>query len=325
MPERSDAQIERILHLLPLGTRPDGVSVDEAARILGVDVDTVIADVEEVTARQDYHPPGSAETLQITVEANALKVFPTKLFERPSKLTCEEALALELGLRVLALGRSPEEAERLRALAARLASALAVRAEDTRGHPPRPEVFSLDEGDDGGARLRALFGTALRARRRCAFTYLKPGDERGTDRTVDPYAVVRGDGGWYLIGHCHASGAVRVFRLDRVLSARTVDGDAPAFAIPEGFDVAAYVEDGHVFRYDGDTPEVRIRYSARIAPWIREHGEVTELDDGAVIVDYPVADPGWAVRHALAYGAEAEIVEPRPIRGMVREVLREML
>jgi predicted DNA-binding transcriptional regulator YafY len=325
MPDEARPQIERILHMLPLATRPGGVTLAEAARILDVDVDTVLGDVEEVTAREFYHPPASAETLQISVERNTIKVFPSRMFERPAKLTCEQALALEIGLRVLALGRESDEAERLHVLADRLVSELAVRAEHTLGTHPGPKTFSLDDGDGTGASLRALFGDAVRSRRRCAFAYLKPGDERATERMIDPYAVVHGAGGWYVIGLCHASHEVRVFRLDRVLSACKVNGDTPAYAIPGGFDVDAYVADGHVFHFEGETGEVRVRYSARIAPWIRENGEVTELDDGSVAVDYPAADPGWAVRHALAYGAEAEIVEPRPIRGMVREVLREML
>jgi predicted DNA-binding transcriptional regulator YafY len=70
--------------------------------------------------------------------------------------------------------------------------------------------------------------------------------------------------------------------------------------------------------------EVRVRYSPWLAPWIRERGPCEELPDGAVRVRFPSADPGWAVRHVLQYGAEAEIVEPHELREVVRETLESI-
>lgn len=50
-----------------------------------------------------------------------------------------------------------------------------------------------------------------------------------------------------------------------------------------------------------------------------EREEGTERPDGSAVVERRAADPGWAVRHALRYGADAEVVEPPEMRGMVRE------
>lgn len=60
-----------------------------------------------------------------------------------------------------------------------------------------------------------------------------------------------------------------------------------------------------------------VRYSARAAPWVREHGPVEDLQDGCVSVSFTTADPGWVVRHALGYGPEAEVVQPAAVRDMV--------
>ncbi len=62
-----------------------------------------------------------------------------------------------------------------------------------------------------------------------------------------------------------------------------------------------------------------VRYSPRIARWIRERAFWTEAaaedgEDGSLIVRHRVADPRWAVSHALQYGADAEILEPDDVR-----------
>ena len=88
------------------------------------------------------------------------------------------------------------------------------------------------------------------------------------------------------------------------------------FHAPDEFDPAAYVAGGRVFRSDAEE-EVVVRYSALVAPWVREHGPVEELEDGCVAVRFTTADPGWVVRHALQYGPEAEVVEPFDVREMV--------
>ena len=101
--------------------------------------------------------------------------------------------------------------------------------------------------------------------------------------------------------------------MDRLLEAVSVDVN---FSVPEDFDPALYVTDGRVFRSDAEEA-VLVHYSERVAPWIREHGPVEELENGRVSVSFATADPGWVVRHALHYGPEAEVVEPLAVREMV--------
>jgi predicted DNA-binding transcriptional regulator YafY len=67
-----------------------------------------------------------------------------------------------------------------------------------------------------------------------------------------------------------------------------------------------------------------VRYSPRIARWIREKGPVEECDDGSVVVRHRVADPDWAVRHVLQYGADAEILEPEACRKSITALLRRL-
>jgi len=173
--------------------------------------------------------------------------------------------------------------------------------------------FALEEVDGEGAAVRALLKEAARSHTRCRIRYLKPDDAEPGVREVDPYVVVYGSGKWYVIGHCHRRYEIRAFRVDRVLAAEAMD---VGFDVPDAFDPAAYVAGGRVFRSDAEE-EVVVRYSAVVAPWVREHGPVEELGDGCVAVRFTSADPGWVVRHALQYGPEAEVVEPFDVREMM--------
>ncbi len=61
-----------------------------------------------------------------------------------------------------------------------------------------------------------------------------------TSRSVDPVGFTRGAAGWYLIAWCHLRSAGRIFRLDRIVSARLTtrpstrhDPDDPLGWVPE--------------------------------------------------------------------------------------------
>jgi len=57
-----------------------------------------------------------------------------------------------------------------------------------------------------------------------------------TERAFDPWGVVAHNGTWYTIGHCHARGGRRLFRLDRIIEVTPLDA---TFARPVGFDALA--------------------------------------------------------------------------------------
>lgn len=301
-------QLERILYLLPLASREGGVPLTEAAERLGVTVELLQRDLEEVTSRAFYHPAGGADEIQILLEADNLKIYSYKKFDRPTRLSGREMLSLALGLRAAAGEAETEASAEILNLAHRIEIELAVssaRAED--------DLFEIDEGDDEGAVLRSLLKGASRSHTRCRLLYLKPSGSRAEEREVDPYSLVYGSGRWYVIGYCHLRKAIRAFRVDRILRASLLESD---YAAPEDFDPTAYVSDGRVFRSESEG-DVLVRYSAAVAPWVREHGPIEEMEDGRVSVRFTTADPGWVVRHVLSYGPEAEVVEPPGVRDMV--------
>ncbi len=309
-------QLARLLHIIPAAARVDGCDLGELAVALDTPVQQVLRDLEEVTTRAYYHPAGGSENLQILVEGDRVRIFTTGEFRRPLRLAPLEALALALGFRIVA-GRE-ESGARLMLLeaAARIEASVATdSAADLIGR------FAVDAREQGHAEMHDIVRLAAADRRQCRIEYVRPGEPGVEPRTIHPYAIVKAEAGWYVLAHCSLRADIRVFRLDRVLSATVLD---ETFDVPAGFDPREWVtSDGRVYRALEEV-EVAVRYSSAIAPWIREHGPVEELDDGGVVVRYRVADADWVVRHVLRHGAEAEILEPASLREAIVGLLARL-
>ncbi len=158
----------------------------------------------------------------------------------PLMLTDDEALAIILSLQAArrqwgtdaavtvegALAKiervlPPSLRERLRDLQSAVTAAPAP-------HTPQP----------GGAILLTI-GEAV-ARARGVHLCYRANDGVETERAVDPYGLVRHWDRWYLVGWCALRQDLRLFRVDRVVTAALEDR---TFARPTGWDSVGYVLD----------------------------------------------------------------------------------
>lgn len=317
-------QLRRILHLVPrLG---DGAEhpMAELAEREGVSVSTLNRDLQAIANRFD-EPGGFVEGVQIYIEQGNVSLF-TSHFLRPMRLTTAELLALELGLAMLRAERPAEEhacldraRERLRATIAQLpgASSAPGTAADPTAGPPGLHADPAGSGDVGQL---ASLRTSRSLLRKVRILYRRGGSEVASDRVVHPYALAAVRGCWYLVGHCERAGSLRIFRMDRV---EGVEPLPTSFAIPRDFSLEDVLRDGDAFATDR-SGTLRIRYSSRIARWIEERHSGTRAADGSYVVEHPMADDDWGVRHVLQYGADAEVLEPRAIREAIVERLRAL-
>lgn len=305
----ASAQLERLLHILPAAARAGGCRLEDLAASLETSVDQVLQDLEEVTARAFYHPAGGADNLQIMIDGDRLRIWSTGAFKRPTKLVPLEACSLALGFRVLAAAQPAESRQELIELAKRLEAQISTASPEA-----VVDGVAVSSGDRAGGEIMANLRHAATQRLRCRIQYLKMNAAEAETRVIHPYALTRADAGWYTLAFCEARKEVRAFRADRMLRAEVLD---TTFARPEDFDPEAWLAaGGRVFRAENEI-EVVVRYSARVAPWVREKGPVEELADGGVIVRYQVSDPHWVIRETLSFGPDAEILEPEGCREMI--------
>ena len=342
MADTAEIRLHRLLHVLAVASRPGGATLEELAATLGCEPARVLRDIQEATDREYYQPGGSVEPFQISVEHDRVRVRTSGEFRRPSRLTRHEALALGLAVRALAAESAADRRTELLALAGRLESELAApptwevtdaaempafqRVEvreraptfDDTGAGAEPPVFPEPLGDrEPGLATRMVddvVAEAAEQRRRCVILYLKPGDAAPAERDIAPYRLVYAAGRWYTLAHDAARDAVRVFRFDRILEARLT---AERFEVPSDFDPGDYLKaEGAPFLALGEV-KARVRYSAVVSPWVAEATGVAPADDGTLVLEHPVADEEWLIRHVLRYGGEAEVLEPAVLRERV--------
>lgn len=338
MHDTAEVRLHRLLHVLAVASRPGGATLQELAAGLGCEPARVLRDIQEATDREYYQPAGSVEPFQISVEHDRVRVRTTGEFRRPSRLTRHEALALGLAVRALAAESPMDRRAELLGLAGRLESELAappswevadapgtpaLRRDDLRELASRyeePFPFRQPSADPEPSRVGGtvddVLADAAAQQRRCVINYLKPGDPSPAKRDIAPYRLVYAAGRWYALAHDAARDAVRIFRFDRILEARLT---AERFEVPPDFDPGDYIgEEGAPFLALGEV-KARVRYSAAVSRWVAEAAGVTPAEDGTVVLEHPVADEEWLIRHVLRYGGEAEVLEPAALRERVGE------
>jgi predicted DNA-binding transcriptional regulator YafY len=124
---------------------------------------------------------------------------------------------------------------------------------------------------------------------------------------------------WYIVAQ-GSDDRLRFFRLDRVEEVEVLD---ERWERPADFSLDALIRDGKVFQAP-ESATLRVRYSPRVGRWIAEREGKTVAEDGSLVLEHPLADPEWAVRHLLQYGPEAEVLEPAAVRAEVVRRLETM-
>lgn len=291
--------------LLPRFAEQPRQSTLQLSHELGVPPDLIIGDINSLIERID-DPPGYQDPVGVLIDGDTITVR-TNHFLRPMRVTSAELCALELGLSVLQQGSDPQRAATIDALRQKLEACI-VRL-------PNDDAYAgLRQGalTDGIGRS-ALEAVRQALRNNCVLEieYQRPSDTEPGSRTVRPYQLVFSNGSWYLAAHCENSEAMRLFRVDRIVSAKLLKR---THEIPDDFAVESLLHDGHPFLMNRAPSRLVVRYSSAIARWIAERDGKPLEPDGSAVRSLPLADREWAIRHVLQYGPDAQIVEPAELR-----------
>lgn len=185
------------------------------------------------------------------------------------------------------------------------------------GEDPIREGLQVSTAGGDDTQVAATVSRAIADRRLLAIEYYKENEDEFSERTVEPYALINGRNGWYVASYDPAKEAVRHFRLDRVKAATvTRKGFEPRPEVDPAADVDGWPRTGEV----PASRRARLWISPERARWAREERTVvTELADGAVIVELSFAGVDWLVREVLKEAGDAAVLEPADARDAVRE------
>jgi predicted DNA-binding transcriptional regulator YafY len=147
-----------------------------------------------------------------------------------------------------------------------------------------------------------------------------------TSRVVDPYGFIFRSNAWYLVGHCHLRGEIKIFKFDRILEAKRLER---TFQMPEEFSLKEYIGDAwQVVR--GEPHRVSVKFSPRIAPYVKESiwhpsQRCIDLEDGSCILTFSVGSISEIATWINDFGGEAEVLEPQELRELLLQRASEIV
>ncbi|OKL54287.1 hypothetical protein BSZ39_04795 [Bowdeniella nasicola] len=147
--------------------------------------------------------------------------------------------------------------------------------------------------------------SAIEHGQRVTFSYLSA---RGkvTTRTVEPWRLVRHQGGWYLIARDCEADERRVFRLSRFQSEAAVTGDPGVFTVPDDVDMRIGPE-------TGDETLARLTIAPGTAMLLRQRGtKVGQVGDDDVI-SIGTDNLGELTQQVASYGGDVIPLEPEEL------------
>jgi proteasome accessory factor C len=301
-------QVGRLLRLVPYLHGREQVSLEVAARALGVSPDQLDKDLRVLFM---CGLPGGYPDDLIDVDLDALegegviRVTNADYLARPLRLTPTEASAIIVALRVLRAGAGDDTRPVVDRALSKLEAAAAGVA------PP-----VVDPGDVvlPTLALRTELEGAVAAGRQVRLTYYVPARDEESERVVDPHAVVAHHGVDYLDAWCHSAEAPRLFRLDRIHEATVLDS-ATVTDPSETRDLS----DG-VFASGDEATLVTLALQPE-ARWVEEYYAVQAVrphagagseasPDRSSEVDLLVGDERWLERLLLRLAPYARVVSP---------------
>lgn len=203
---------------------------------------------EDAFARRFYADRAELESLGIALQVQkpAEGFFEAELYALPPEnyyLPAIEFTDSELAALRTALGLLDGEfayAEPLRLALQQVSWGRPSPLIESESAPIDVKLSANGGGRELSQRL-AKIETAISRRKTIEFSYYSLQRDEVSDRVVDPYHLVFRDGQFYLIGHAHERGDVRVFRLSRIRGkvsyATKAEHDFPP---PEDFDRRDY-------------------------------------------------------------------------------------
>jgi proteasome accessory factor BC len=309
--ETSPIRPERFARLVTLA----GILIDTAREGEKLDVGDLCArlQVTETELRQDVDVlnvvnfGGGSYVLYAEVQGDQIEVDPEPYgdnFARPARLLPLEAKALMAAIDLI--GEHLPEGS---------LSSARQKIVDALGEDPAQEGLQITTAKGDDSEIARVVSGAIAEHRLLEIEHYKEEVDEFTTRRIEPYKLMNGQEGWYVHAWDAEKDDTRSFRLDRIRSATALD---ETFEPRPGIepDIHGWPSTGEV----ADSRRARVWMAPERARWAREDMRVvTELADGAVIVELPYAGHRYLARELLKEAGDAVVLEPDDARQAVLE------
>jgi proteasome accessory factor C len=288
----ADERLRRILAVVPWVAAADGPLISEVCERFGYTSPAELQTDFDLLFLCGVPPYTPDALIDVRWAEGRVWVSYADYFARPLRFTPLEALSLVASSAALLGSAGYDTNGPLARGLAKLAVALGVDPE---------EMLDVELGPAPPATLATL-RRAVSAHRQVELDYYGFGRDARTTRVIDPSLVYSAQGHWYVAGYCHRAGAERLFRVDRIESARLLDGL---------FEPTAPIGPLRVYAPGPEDPDVVLELEPE-SSWVAERypvEAVTDLGAGRQRVTLRVSGPAWLERLLLQLGPTARVAQ----------------
>src|SRR5665811_1150787 len=295
----SSNQVSRMLALVPYLRNRGEIPVEDVARDFAVPVKQIVRDLSILWF---CGLPNAYPGDMISIDMDALKIdgvvklSDADFLPKPSRFSPYEALALIVALRTIRATATPDQAHIIDTALAKL--------EEVCGDVAKAPVDVHVEAAD--PQIQSTLETALADRVRVAIRYTTPARDEENEREIDPIRMFTAQGRLFCEAWCYLADDVRIFRLDRILSA-----DATRTPM-QSHDLEPRDLSEDMFQVSDDTEWVILDLQPA-AYWLAEYYTIESLRepvDGVWRVKMFASGMEWMRRLVLKNAGAVTVVEP---------------
>lgn len=310
-------KIERLVNLwLLLAGNPSGYTVKELASRFDVNIRTIYRDLEAL---------GTDLKIPVTQDKTRWKLVEGYVLP-PIPFTIPEALNIFLSARLM-LNYSHRYDPNIESTFLKLTSVVPA--------PLKEQIIKTTDWMRGlpknEAYLRNLIklAEAWMSQRQIKITYQSLEANKATERIIDPYFIEPAAPGHasYVIGFCHQRKEIRIFKVERIISAELID---VSYSIPPYFDANEYFASSWGIVVEDEVKTVKLRITdpeiVRILSetiWHPSQG-FEKQKDGSTIMTLLVNDTYEFFSWLMGWGEKVEVLEPKEIRDRIIETVETM-
>ncbi|MBY4574698.1 protein pafC [Gordonia paraffinivorans] len=295
------SRLTRLLAMVPYFQARNGISIEQAARELGVTPTQLTKDLELlfVCGLPGYYPD---DLIELEFSEGFVNVGFTAGMDRPLRLTTIEASTLLVALR--ALVETPGVVD---VAAARRAIA---KIEEAVGATAVPGLPGPDDSEPAGDNpTYTTVREAVRKGRALRLRYYSASRDSVSERVVDPIRLQVMDQHTYLEAWCRMAEGVRLFRFDRIDTAEALDEPSRPPAEAEASPQSVLLPE------NPDLPAVELEIDPDHL-WILDYYPVEPITriedrepDQPVRVRMVYGSPDWLTRFVLGFGGAVRVVD----------------
>jgi proteasome accessory factor C len=278
----------RLLDLVPYIYSHQGISIPELAQQFGISDSELLANLNSLWMCGESR----FDLVELDFESGYVHIRNADALNIVRSLSTQEIIAILFGLDLLRDQILEERAD------------LSIQIDDVRkmlGDSLEPLVAASQSIN--GVLLQEI-DAAIKRRSKIQITYHSISDDIQSDRIVHPIERSFSKGHDFLRGYCENADAIRIFRIDRILSASQVNQSAPATA-----------------SVSSKSPkiDIRVKIHKNLRGAFEILGPCSPIGEDQYSLS--IFNPSWVIREVIASGGSIEVLEPPELR---QEIARQI-